>query len=39
VKLGTVELRPLLEPDINVTDPLDRKIVSALRHILHKNPA
>jgi len=31
VRIGTVEVRPVLEPDQELTDPLDRKIGAAIR--------
>jgi hypothetical protein len=34
-RLGSVEVRPLLEPDAEITDPVDRKIVAALRLSKH----
>jgi hypothetical protein len=34
-RLGSVEVRPLLAPDAEITDPVDRKIVAALRLSKH----
>jgi hypothetical protein len=31
VRLGSIEVRPVLEPDVESTDPLDRKIGTAMR--------
>lgn len=30
-RLGSIEVRPLLEPDADVSDPLDRKVMAAIR--------
>jgi hypothetical protein len=39
-RLGTIEVRPVLEPDAELTDPLDRKIGAAIRGKSHgKAPA
>jgi len=35
VRIGSVEVRPVLEADADVTDPRDRKIVTALRLSRH----
>jgi hypothetical protein len=35
VRLGTVEVRPVLVPDAEPTEPLDRKIVTAIRRQGH----
>jgi hypothetical protein len=35
VRVGTVEVRPVLEPDAEPTEPLDRKIVAAIRSQVH----
>jgi hypothetical protein len=35
VRLGSVEVRPVLDADADVTDPLERKIVAALRLSRH----
>jgi hypothetical protein len=35
VRLGSVEVRPVLEADADMSDPLDRKIVAALRLSRH----
>jgi len=32
VRLGSIEVRPVLETDVELTDPLDRKIGAAIRH-------
>jgi hypothetical protein len=34
-RIGSVEVRPVLEADTELTDALDRKIVAALRHKAH----
>jgi hypothetical protein len=35
VRLASVEVRPVLEPDTEPTDPLDQKIVAAIRQVNH----
>jgi hypothetical protein len=35
VRIGTVEVRPVLEPDAKLTDPLDRKIGAAILRQSH----
>jgi hypothetical protein len=34
-RIGTIEVRPVLEPDAEVTDPLDRNLAGALRAASH----
>jgi hypothetical protein len=34
-RIGSIEVRPVLEPDTEVTDPLDRKLGAALRAANH----
>ena len=38
VRIGSIEVRPLLEPDGQLTDPLDQKIAAAFRHATHPWP-
>jgi hypothetical protein len=35
-RIGSVEVRPVLDPDVELTDPLDRKIATAIRRKSHK---
>jgi len=35
VRVGSVEVRPVLEPDAHLTDALDRKIGAAIRRTSH----
>jgi hypothetical protein len=35
VRIGTVEVRPVLEPDADLTDALDRRIGAAIRRQSH----
>ena len=34
-RIGTIEVRPVLEPDLEVTDPRDRRLRAALRAAKH----
>jgi hypothetical protein len=34
-RLGSIEVRPVLEPDSESTDPLDRKLAAVIRHLSH----
>ncbi|MFL5243490.1 MAG: YciI family protein [Gemmataceae bacterium] len=34
---ASVEVRPVLEPDMKPTDPLDQKIVAAFQHVGHSS--
>jgi hypothetical protein len=35
VRIGSIEVRPVLEPDAELTDPLDRKLGAAIRRHQH----
>jgi hypothetical protein len=35
VRLGSIEVRPVLDPDADLSDPLDRKIGAAIRRANH----
>jgi hypothetical protein len=34
-RLGSVEVRPVLQPDVPLSDPLDQKLGAALRRVVH----
>src|SRR5438105_107273 len=36
VRLGTIEVRPVLEQDVELSDPLDQKIGNAIRRNSHR---
>jgi hypothetical protein len=35
VRVGSVEVRPVLDPSVEMTDPLDRKVANAIRRQGH----
>jgi hypothetical protein len=35
VRLASIEVRPVLEPDAKSTDPLDQKLAAVIRHLHH----
>jgi hypothetical protein len=35
VRMESIEVRPVLEPDVELTNPLDRRIGAAIRRVGH----